>query len=106
VPRVDPRIAAQQKMVADVDRLADSDMVAAANRTKMLLNEAEEYSVAAIHCDPPNVSRAACDKIFELSYLMKVVAPQNPTYSCMSAEQQSQVKYQKGNILSSGQEPI
>jgi hypothetical protein len=40
-PRVDPRIAAQQKMVADVDRLAD-DMVAAANRTKMLLNEAED----------------------------------------------------------------
>jgi hypothetical protein len=39
-------------MVADVDRLAD-DMVAAANRTKMLLNEAEDIRL------PYNRSRPA-----------------------------------------------
>jgi hypothetical protein len=97
-PRVDPRIAAQQKMVADVDRLADSDdMVAAANRTKMLLNEWKNIRLPynMVDRDLAERFRAACDKIFELSYLMKVVHRKNPTYSYMSAEQQSQVKYQE-----------
>lgn len=95
-PRVDPRIAAQQKMVADVDRLAESDdMVAAANRTKMLLNEWKNIRLPynMVDRDLAERFRSACDKIFELSYLMKVVHRKNPTYSYMSAEQQLQAKY-------------
>jgi hypothetical protein len=97
-PRVDPRIAAQQKMVADVDRLAESDdMVAAANRTKMLLNEWKNIRLPynMVDRDLAERFRSACDKIFELSYLMKVVYRKNPTYSYMSAEQRSQVKHQE-----------
>lgn len=95
-PRVDPRIAAQEKMVAEVDRLAEADdMVAAANRTKLLLNEWKNIRIPynMIDRDLAERFRAACDKIFELSYLMKVVNRKNPTYNYMSAEQKNQAKY-------------
>lgn len=95
-PRVDPRIAAQQKMVDEVDRLAESDdMIAAANRTKLLLNEWKNIRIPynMVDRDLAERFRAACDKIFELSYLMKVVNRKNPTYNYMSAEQKNAAKY-------------
>lgn len=95
-PRIDPRVAAQQKMVAEVDHLAESDdMIAAANRTKLLLNEWKNIRIPfnMIDRDLAERFRAACDKIFELSYLMKVVNRKNPTYNYMSLEQKNQAKY-------------
>lgn len=95
-PRVDPRIEAQQKMVAEVDRLAESDdMIAAANRTKTLLNDWKNIRIPFNMVDRELAERfrSACDKIFELSYLMKVVHRKNPTYGYMSHEQKLQAKY-------------
>ncbi len=95
-PRLDPRIEAQQKMVAEVDRLAESDdMIAAANRTKTLLNDWKNIRIPFNMVDRELAERfrSACDKIFELSYLMKVVHRKNPTYSYMSDEQKLHAKY-------------
>jgi hypothetical protein len=39
--------------------------------------------------------RAACDKIFELSYLMKVVGRKHPTFNFLDDNQKDMVKYRE-----------
>jgi hypothetical protein len=96
--RVDPRIEAQMKMVKEVEKLADSeDMVSATNRAKYLLNEWKTIRVPS-HLADRNVAerfRAACDKIFELSYLFKVIARKYPTFNFLSDKQKDLTKYRE-----------
>lgn len=96
--RVDPRIEAQMKMVKEVEKLAESeDMVSATNRAKYLLNEWKTIRVPA-HVADRNVAerfRAACDKIFELSYLFKVIARKYPTFNFLSDKQKDLTKYRE-----------
>ena len=96
--RVDPRIEAQMKMVKEVEKLAESeDMISATNRAKYLLNEWKTIRVPA-HLADRNVAerfRAACDKIFELSYLFKVIARKYPTFNFLSDKQKDLTKYRE-----------
>jgi Domain of Unknown Function (DUF349) len=96
--RVDPRVEAQIRMVKEVEKLAEEeDMVAATNRAKYLLNEWKTIRVPS-HLSDRNVAerfRAACDKIFELSYLFKVIARKYPTFSFLSDRQKDLTKYRE-----------
>ena len=96
--RVDPRVEAQIKMVTEVERLSESeDMFAATNRAKYLLNEWKTIRIPPALADR-NVAerfRAACDKIFELSYLHKVIARKYPTFSFLSERQRDLTKYRE-----------
>lgn len=96
--RVDPRIEAQIKMVNEVEKLAEADdMFAATNRAKVLLNEWKTIRIPA-HLADRNIAerfRGACDKIFELSYLHKVIARKYPTFSFLSDKQKDLTKYRE-----------
>lgn len=96
--RMDPRVEAQMKMVTEVEKLASAeDMVAATNRAKYLLNEWKNIRVPS-HVADRNVAerfRAACDKIFELSYLFKVIARKYPTFNFLSDRQKDLTKYRE-----------
>lgn len=96
--RMDPRVEAQMKMVNEVEKLAESeDLFAATNRAKFLLNEWKTIRIPA-HLADRNVAerfRAACDKIFELSYLYKVLARKYPTFSFLSDKQKDLTKYRE-----------
>jgi hypothetical protein len=85
-------------MVKEVEKLADSeDMVSATNRAKYLLNEWKTIRVPS-HLADRNVAerfRAACDKIFELSYLFKVIARKYPTFNFLSDKQKDLTKYRE-----------
>ena len=96
--RVDPRVEAQIKMVNEVEKLAEADdMFAATNRAKVLLNEWKTIRIPA-HLADRNIAerfRGACDKIFELSYLHKVIARKYPTFSFLSDKQKDLTKYRE-----------
>jgi hypothetical protein len=87
VKKVDPRIKMQQDMVAEVEKLSQStDIFAAADRTKVLLNDWKNVKVPMDKADKSLADkfRNACDKIFELSYLMKVISRKYPAFAYMS----------------------
>lgn len=96
--RVDPRVEAQQKMMEEAERLADAkDIFASTERAKVLLNDWKNVKVP-MHLAVRNVAerfRAACDKIFELSYLMKVITRKLPNYNYLSDRQQVLTKYRE-----------
>ncbi len=96
--KVDPRVEAQQKMMEEAERLSEArDIFAATERAKVLLNEWKNVKVPA-HLAVRNVAerfRAACDKIFELSYLMKVVTRKLPNFNYLSEKQQVLTKYRE-----------
>lgn len=96
--RLDPRLEAQMKMVNEVEKLSESDdMFTATNRAKVLLNEWKTIRIPA-HLADRNIAerfRAACDKIFELSYLFKVIARKYPTFSFLSDKQKDLTKYRE-----------
>lgn len=96
--RVDPRVEAQQKMMEEAESLAESkDIFAATERAKVMLNDWKGIKVPS-HLAVRNVAerfRAACDKIFELSYLMKVVTRKLPNYNYLSEKQQVLTKFRE-----------
>lgn len=97
-PRVDPRVQAQMNMVNEAEKLAASDDIfTATNRAKVLLNEWKAVKVPMQLADRNLAERfrSACDKIFELSYLMKVVHRKHPTYNFLSDTQQVVIKYRE-----------
>ncbi|NBA87075.1 DUF349 domain-containing protein [Emticicia sp. CRIBPO] len=98
----DPRVEAQLRMVKEAEKLAESDdMMAATARAKVLLNEWKTIRVPS-HIANRNVAerfRAACDKIFELSYLMKVIARKYPTFNFLSDKQKDLSKYREMEII-------
>lgn len=96
--RVDPRIEAQQKMVREAEKLAEmEDMITATNRAKFLLNEWKTIKIPMAMADRNLAERfrGACDKIFELSYLYKVIARKYPTFNFLSDKQKDLTKYRE-----------
>lgn len=98
--REDPRAEAQIRMMKEAERLASAENEAIFDSTvkaKVLLNEWKNVRVPS-HLADRNVAerfRAACDKIFELSYLMKVVARKSPTFNFLDNDQKNRTKYQE-----------
>lgn len=98
--RVDPRVEAQEKMMKEAERLSNAENEAIFDATasaKVLLNNWKTVRVPS-HLADRNVAerfRSACDKIFELSYLMKVVSRKHPTFNFYTDEQKIAVKYRE-----------
>ncbi|GAA4446213.1 hypothetical protein GCM10023189_01080 [Nibrella saemangeumensis] len=89
--RVDPRIEAQMKMADEAERLSkQKDIFQAAERAKQLLNSWKEVRVPFKLQDKQlnERFRAACDKIFELSYLHRVLARKYPAFDLKSQSEQ------------------
>jgi hypothetical protein len=98
--RVDPRVESQKRMMAEAELLSQAENEAifdATTKAKVLLNQWKNIRVPA-HVADRNVAerfRAACDKIFELSYLMKVVGRKHPTFNFLDDSQKDMVKYRE-----------
>jgi hypothetical protein len=98
--RVDPRVEAQVRMMKEAEKLSEAENDAifdATNKAKYLLNEWKNVRVPS-HVADRNVAerfRSACDKIFELSYLMKVVGRKHPTFNFLDNSQKNQTKYRE-----------
>lgn len=100
--RVDPRIEAQMKMADEAERLSNaSDIFSAAERAKVLLNSWKEIKI------PPKMQdrqlnerfRSACDKIFELSYLGRVLTRKYPAFELKSPAEQLRTKIREMEYL-------
>lgn len=90
-----PLVTKQREMCREAEQLArSSDIIQAAERAKVLLNQWKEIRL------PPRVGdknvaerfRSACDKIFELSYLARVIARKYPAFEIRSVEDQVNIK--------------
>ncbi len=98
--RLDPRVEAQIKMMKDAEKLSvaeNEEIFNAGTRAKVLLNEWKNVRVPS-HLADRNVAerfRSACDKIFELTYLMKVVARKHPSFNFLDNDQKDSIKYRE-----------
>ena len=95
VPTVHPMVAQQQKFYAEVvDLLKSGDILVAADRTKVILNQWKEIRVPSQFADRTlsEKFRLACDKIFELSYLERVLYRKYPAFEIRSTEDQLGIK--------------
>ena len=102
VPKVDPRIEAQMKMADEAEKLSkQSDIFAAAERAKVLLNSWKEVRVPFKLQDKTlnERFRAACDKIFELSYLGRVLTRKYPAFELKSQAEQIRTKIREMEYL-------
>ncbi|CCH56723.1 protein of unknown function DUF349 [Fibrisoma limi BUZ 3] len=100
--KIDPRIEAQMKMADEAERLAkQSDIFAAAERAKVLLNSWKEVKVPFKMQDKQlnERFRAACDKIFELSYLGRVLSRKYPAFELKSQSEQIRTKIREMEYL-------
>ncbi|MFD2938183.1 DUF349 domain-containing protein [Spirosoma flavum] len=102
VPKVDPRIEAQMKMADEAENLSkQSDIFAASERAKVLLNSWKEIRVPFKLQDKiiNERFRAACDKIFELSYLGRVLTRKYPAFELKSQSEQIRTKIREMEYL-------
>ena len=102
VPRIDPRIEQQMKMADEVEALSkQADIIAAADRAKVLLNAWKEVRVPFKLQDKAvnERFRAACDKIFELSYLNRVLSRKYPAFELKSESEQVRTKLREMEYL-------
>lgn len=102
VPKVDPRIEQQMKMADEVEKLSkQQDIFAAAERAKVLLNSWKEIRVPFKLQDKVvnERFRAACDKIFELSYLGRVLTRKYPAFELKSKSEQIRTKIREMEYL-------
>jgi hypothetical protein len=93
--RVDPKQAAQEKMTAEAENLFTStDMNAAAERAKALLMEWKNLGVPSFKQDRAlgERFRLACDRIFEMNYLMRVIKRKHFFFEKKSSEEQLTIK--------------
>jgi hypothetical protein len=100
--RIDPRIEAQMKMADEAESLAQQDDIfAAAERAKVLLNSWKEVKVPFKMQDKSlnDRFRAACDKIFELSYLGRVLTRKYPAFGLKSQAEQIRTKIREMEYL-------
>ncbi|WP_298350236.1 DUF349 domain-containing protein [Runella sp.] len=90
-----PLVTKQREMCREAEQLArSSDIIQAADQAKVLLNQWKEIRL------PPRVGdknvaerfRSACDKIFELSYLARVITRKYPAFEIRSLEDQVNIK--------------
>ena len=102
VPKLDPRIEQQMKMADEAEKLSkQSDIFAAAERAKVLLNSWKEIRVPFKLQDKAinEQFRAACDKIFELSYLGRVLSRKYPAFDLKSQSEQIRTKIREMEYL-------
>jgi hypothetical protein len=102
VPKIDPRVEQQMKMADEAEQLAkQSDIFTAAERAKVLLNSWKEVRVPFKLQDKVvnERFRAACDKIFELSYLGRVLARKYPAFELKSHSEQVRTKIREMDYL-------
>jgi hypothetical protein len=102
VPRLDPRVEAQLKMTEEAERLSkQTDIFAAAERAKVLLNAWKEIKVPFKLQDKgiQERFRSACDKIFELSYLGRVLTRKYPAFEMKSEAEQLRTKIREMEYL-------
>ncbi len=100
--KVDPRIEQQMKMADEAEKLSkQADILAAAERAKVLLNSWKEIRVPFKLQDKElnERFRAACDKIFELSYLERVLARKYPAFELKSRAEQLRTKIREMEYL-------
>lgn len=93
VPKVtiDPRILEQQKLLAQAEEaLAKDTIVVAADKAKVLLSKWKEIKIPFKQADRELAEkfRNVCDKIFELSYLNRVIQRKYPAFDMKSREEQ------------------
>jgi len=102
VPKIDPRIEQQMKMADEAEALSkQADIVTAADRAKVLLNAWKEVRVPFKLQDKAvnERFRAACDKIFELSYLNRVLTRKYPAFELKSESEQVRTKLREMEYL-------
>jgi hypothetical protein len=89
--RVDPRILEQQKLLAEAeDALKNDNIVLASEKAKVLLSKWKEIRIPYKQADKELAEkfRNTCDKIFELSYLARVISRKYPAFEMKSEEEQ------------------
>ncbi len=89
--RVDPRILEQQKLLVRAEELLkEKDVLAAAEQTKALLSQWREIKIPFKLADKELSERfrTVCDRIFELSYLYRVIGRKYPAFDMKSREEQ------------------
>jgi hypothetical protein len=95
VKRVDPKKLAQEKICKEAEELLQSsDIIQASERAKQLLMEWKNVGVIPKYQDKQLADRfrAACDKIFEMNYLMRVVKRKNFFFDKKPIADQLQIK--------------
>jgi Domain of Unknown Function (DUF349) len=101
-PRIDPRLEQQMKMTEEAEMLAkETDIFAAADRAKVLLNTWKEVKMPFKLQDKAlnERFRSACDKIFELSYLGRVLTRKYPAFELKSEAEQLRTKIREMEYL-------
>lgn len=96
--RVDPRILEQQKLLAQAEALLkQQDIVEASQEAKVLLSKWKEIKIPFKLADKELAERfrMICDKIFELSYLARVISRKYPAFDLKSPEEQLRTKYRE-----------
>ncbi len=100
--KVDPRLEAMIKMTEEAEILSKQpDIVMAAERAKVLLNSWKEVRLP-FKLQDKNINerfRAACDKIFELSYLARVISRKYPAFELKSTAEQIRTKMREMEYL-------
>ncbi|MFN8353030.1 MAG: DUF349 domain-containing protein [Spirosomataceae bacterium] len=82
-PRVNPILDALKRMAEEATKLPYSDdMIKASERAKELLNEWKNTSakLKVVDRDLSEKFRLACDKVFEMNYLMRVISYRYPDF--------------------------
>ncbi|HWV31819.1 MAG TPA: DUF349 domain-containing protein, partial [Dyadobacter sp.] len=96
--RIDPRIVEQQKLLAQAEALLKSpDIIEASQEAKVLLSKWKEIKIPFKLADKELSERfrMVCDKIFELSYLARVISRKYPAFDLKSPEEQLRTKYRE-----------
>ena len=100
--RIDPRVEQQMKMADEAEKLAkQTDIPAAADRAKQLLNQWKEIKIPFKLVDKTVADRfrSACDKIFELNYLERVITRKYPAFELKSRSEQLRTKIRELEYL-------
>jgi hypothetical protein len=95
VKREDPKVTAQRKLAQEAEELLQSaNIEQAAERGKQLLMDWKNIKVPPRQQDQQlnDRFRLACDKIFEMNYLMRVVRRKNFFFDKKSREEQLSLK--------------
>ncbi len=95
VKREDPKVTAQRKLMQEAeDLLQSANIEQAAERGKQLLMDWKNIKVPPRQQDQQlnDRFRLACDKIFEMNYLMRVVRRKNFFFDKKSREEQLSLK--------------
>ncbi len=93
--KVDPRILEQQKILAQAEYHLKNDTIeVAAEQTKVLLSKWREIRLPFKLADKELAEkfRNVCDKVFELSYLRRVLLRKYPAFDLKSREEQIRTK--------------